>query len=248
MNRDRDIPPADSDDEVLADHTMMVSRRSPVPADSLRPGSLTKPAQDAGPLDDPDDRAVLDSTRISRRSSMVSDVTTRRSGPPTDGTIVVARGSGPPTDGTVVVRQSGPSTDGTIVVARGSGPPTDGTVVVRQSGPSTDGTVVVRPGRPSSRTAMADPVLRGRARRTGLSKPPRTIHEERPRYTPRAMPPPPGPPPQILEGPTALRGTAPLPSVAAASRRSARVALAVWLVLSAVCAVGAVWCATALFG
>ena len=222
MNRERVPPLSDPDDEVVADHTMMVSHRPSLPADSLRPGPAVKPARAAVLPDAPDDGGFPDRTMISRRSSLLSDVTRSH--------------------------QSGPPTDGTVVVARGPGPPTDGTVVVRQSGPPTDGTGVVRPGRPSSGAAMADPVLRGRARRTGASKPPRTIHEERPRYTPRTVPAPPGPPLQVMEGPTALRGTAPLPSVAAASRRGAQAALAVWAVLTAVCAVGAAWCATALFG
>lgn len=205
--------------------------------------------RDTLPLDDPDDEVADHTMMVSRQSSPPTAAALHQSGPPTEGTVVVARHLGPATEGTVVVaRHLGPPTDGTVVVARELGPPTDGTVVVRQSGPPTDGTVVVRPGRPASGTAMADPVLRGRARQKSVAKPPPSIHEERPRYTPREIPQPPGPPLQVMEGPTALRGTAPLPSVAAASRRGARTALAVWLLLSAVCAVGAFWCATRLFG
>ncbi len=243
MNRGRDMAPFDEADDEGVDRTMVARSGLSVEATVVR-----RPAPAIAPLDDPD---ALDRTMMaSRRSILLPDATmARQPDPPTDGTIVVARSSGPPSDGTVMVtRRADPPTDGTIVVARTSGPPTDGTVVVRQSGPSTDGTVVVRPGRPSGGAAMADPVLRGRARQKNVAKPPPSIHEERPRYTPRLIPPPPGPPLQIMEGPTALRGTAPMPSVAAASRRTARFALGVWLALSVVCTVGVVWCATQLFG
>ncbi|MCL2091349.1 MAG: hypothetical protein FWH11_09050 [Micrococcales bacterium] len=240
MNHGRDtLPLEDPDDDTLADRTVMVSRRTSPPAGTatvLRAGPPPKPPRDTAPLEDPDDDTLAD------RTVMVS----RRSDPPTDATVMVARQSDPPTDATVMVsRRSDPPTDATVMVARQSGPPTDGTVVVHPADP--DGTVMVRRGRPSG-VAMADPVLRGPGGLAGVPKPPLSLPEERPRYTPRAIPLPPGPPLQVVEGPTALRGTAPLPSVAAASRRTARVALVVWLLLSAACAVGVVWCASELFG
>ena len=245
MNPARDTEPLDDQDDAPVDHTVMVSRRSGSPlADRtvLRPPGPTSGTRLSGP---PTDGTVM----VSRRSSPPTDgtvVVARELGPPTDGTVMVSRRSDPPVDHTVMVsRRSGPPTDGTVMVSRRLGPPTDGTVVVPPSDP--DGTVMVRRGRPSAGAVMADPVLRGRAGQANVPKSP-VPPEERPRYTPRVVPQPPGPALYVMEGPTAVRGTAPLPSVAAVSRRTARAALVTWLVLSAACVAGIVWCAAQLFG
>ncbi|MCL2467812.1 MAG: hypothetical protein FWF02_04640 [Micrococcales bacterium] len=166
--------------------------------------------------------------------------------PLTEGTVVVPRALGPATDGTIVVpRNVGPATDGTIVVPRNVGPPTDGTIVVpRTLGPPTDGTLMVSPY--MGRSGLSEPALRGPNSTVALPKVV-PVAEERPRYTPRPVPVEP-PPLQVLEGPTVGRGNQRLSSVALASRRTARTAVVVWVLLCGLCATGAYWCATQLFG
>ncbi|MCL2422806.1 MAG: hypothetical protein FWD11_02755 [Micrococcales bacterium] len=216
------VPPAAGDDDV--ERTVMVSRVPRLPGGV--PAPLAPPAPSRPPVGAPPGM--------------------RATQPLTEGTVVVPRATGPATDGTIIVpRAMGPATDGTIIVPRNVGPPTDGTIVVpRTLGPPTDGTIMVAAG--MGRSGLLDPVMRGPGGTFALPQVV-PVPEERPRYIPRPVPVI-APPLQVLEGPTVGRGTQRLASIALASRRSARVALAWWVVLCGVCATAAYVCFTQLFG
>lgn len=174
-----------------------------------------------------DDDAAIAPVTSGESDEVGETVVVDRSSAVEERTVVVDR-SVAPEEHTVVVDRSAPVEERTVVVERST--LEERTVVVDRSAPVEERTVVVdrRRNRPRSGSVLGDIPRRRRHRELTpapggaqssavLASGPGAVTA----YTPRAIPPPPSPAPEIALGPEATRADAPsMPSVAKSAHRT----------------------------